>query len=243
MKAVFRKKGRGPNIVLLHGWGGSIDSLEGLSESLSEKFTVYNLELPGHGELQEMSTVFGVSDYVEYVQEFIKSEKLESFSLLGHSFGGQLAVNIALKNKNLKALILVNSAGLEPKNSLKKVFWKSISKIFKPLLRIPGFSIFRRFIYKYIIRERDYINTSGRLSETFKKVVNTHLTETQVRKVNSPTLIIWGESDTYTPLWMGRKLNELIGSSTLTVIEGTHSIPLNKPRKITDIIFDWIKNS
>lgn len=241
----FVKKGSGEKIILVHGWGGSLESMRNLQELLCKDFETYNLELPGHGKSETMPTVWKTKDFQEYIENFLKREKIQDFTYIGHSFGGHLGMRLSIFSKFFpKKLILINSAGLKPKNSIKKTIWKVLSTITKPLLNTilsPAKKFIRRVIYRHIIRETDYLNTSGIIKKTFVNVVNEHLKEDEISKIRSETLLVWGDRDSYTPFWMGNKLNKLIQKSTLKVIEGTHGIPFQQSNKVYSIILKWIK--
>jgi pimeloyl-ACP methyl ester carboxylesterase len=238
----YIKKGSGEIIILVHGWGGSTESLENLQNLLSKKFCVYNLELPGHGDLSKLKKVYDFDMYVTYVKDFISSLDTKVTAYIGHSFGGHIGMRIATDTDKLfKNLVLINSSGLKPNNEEKKRFWKIFANVTKPMKNLPGFKIGRRLFYKFIIRESDYINTSGLLKKTFQKIIESHIKESALIKISNKTLIIWSKKDTYTPLWMGQKLHELIPRSELIKVDNTHGLPLKDPKTTSNIILKWLK--
>lgn len=242
MNYLFTKKGTGDPVILLHGWGGSTESLEALQSALSENYNVFNLELPGHGELKEIDAVYDFDKFIQYLHDFLKGHDLKKVTLLGHSFGGNLAMRYAAMYPNqINKLVLINSSGLKPKNTLKKIFWKSISIVFKPITKLPGGKIFRELIYKGIIREHDYIQTSGYLKETFSQITKDHISRKLLKKISCDTFLIWGRYDTYTPLWMGLDLKKLIRNSELLILDAKHNLPLKSPELISDKIINFIK--
>jgi pimeloyl-ACP methyl ester carboxylesterase len=243
MEFKFTVIGEGEPILLVHGWGGSINSLENLQQKLATQYKVYNLELPGHGDLSSIEKIYTIDDYVNYVYEFIRSQNFQEIIYIGHSFGGHLGLRLTIKYPELfKDLILIDASGIKPNNSVKKMFWNYFAKVTKPIVKLPGGNIVRKVIYKGIIKEQDYIKTTGPLKETFRNIVRSYLKEEDLNEIKIPTLIIWGRNDTYTPLWMGRKLNILIKQSELVIMEGKHGLPISEPEKITVTIKNWIKN-
>ncbi len=242
MNHIFTKKGAGEPVILLHGWGGSIESLEKLQEELSKYYEVYNLELPGHGELEGIDESYDFKKYLVYLDTFIRSNKLNNIILIGHSFGGNIAIRYTAYNENaVKTLVLINSSGIKPKNSLKKTFWKSISMLTKPLLALPGGEVLRKIVYKGLIREQDYLKTSGFVRETFKNVTNDFVNKRVLDKIKNSTLILWGRYDTYTPLWMGKYLKENIKNSELEILDAKHGLPLKYPSLVSEKINNFIK--
>ncbi|MCA9385916.1 alpha/beta hydrolase, partial [Candidatus Dojkabacteria bacterium] len=188
-------------IIILHGWGGSLHSLTPLGESLSSicDHPIYVLELPGFGKTRMPHQTLTTSDYANFVLEFITEKKLETPIIIGHSFGGKILLDITSKNKYaLERIILINPSGIKPRNSLKK----SVSKLLKKITtkKKANNKVAKNLFYKYILRERDYLN-AGSLKKTLSTVVNEHYDE-YVSSISIPTLIIWGENDSYVPLWM-----------------------------------------
>lgn len=249
--------------VLMHGWGGSRDSLVSLSELISGKLStadsalqVYTdlLEAPGFGQT-ELDRVYKFSDYCEYFKQRISTLAAETpdcqLVLIGHSFGGKILLQLAADNIFPDArFVIINSSGLKPRNSRKKKIFKAASVAYKPLkltlnrLGLSGMQKFaRKAIYKYVVRARDYEKIQDTvLLETFKNVIDYNLSESALAEIKSPTLLIWGEKDTATPLWMGQRLHELIGGSELvTVPDATHGLPLRQPEKCADIITEWLR--
>lgn len=249
MQINYTVKGRGnKNIILLHGWGGSMESLQGLQDELTKTiaYRVYNVELPGFGQsnLQKGKTLT-LDDYVAALDIFIEKNNINKPILVGHSFGGKIALAYSIKNGNkIRNLILINSSGLKPKNSLKKYALILPTKSFGLLFSLPLLNKIkepiRRGYYKLIVRERDYLRAKE-LQKTLKNVLKINLDD-QIEKINVDTLLIWGEKDSYTPLWMGEKLSKLLPNARLEVIQGAkHNLPLINPQIISSMIRLHIK--
>ncbi|MCA9381452.1 alpha/beta hydrolase [Candidatus Dojkabacteria bacterium] len=228
-------------LILLHGWGGSRKSLAALTDELSSKYFCHILEMPGHGSTPEMNFPWEMVDYASWLEEYLQENDISSYSLLGHSFGGKIILE-AVSSGLLKPeeIILIDSNGIKPKNSLKKTFFKLIALIYRPFRNSILGEAIKKYIYKYIIRESDYVKTSGMLKESFKLFNEQHY-DTKLQNISVPTIIIWGKDDAVTPLWMGQKLNSGIAGSKLFVIDGTHGIPLQKPHEVAEIILNNTK--
>ncbi len=243
-------------IFLIHGWGGTRDSLKGLGAHLAERLSaeVEYVELPGFGRTG-LPREFGLEDYCEYVESIIRSVDESEGSgniLIGHSFGGKILLRLAAQGrvKLGDKLVLINSSGLHPKNNLKKSFFKIITSLYSPIkfiLNKIGLSGLQRFLqkafYKFIVRARDYEKLHDPVKkETFKNVIEEHITEGELTKIKNKVQIIWGENDTVTPVWMGEKLAELIPDSRLEIVEDTtHGLPIKQPEKVSEIVTDFVK--
>lgn len=246
MKLNYSVTGEGQDIILLHGWGGSSKSLSSLQEKLTDKgFRVYNVDLPGFGLSQLPDGAMHLTDYVGLLAEFMTSLNIISPIIVGHSFGGKIALKTAiLKPELISALVLIDVSGIKPKNQFKKKMLYGVSKPFKVLFSLPLikylYSPLRMVYYRFIVREKDYYK-SGKLRETFINVVNEHL-DGDLPKIVTNTLIIWGAEDKVTPLWMGKKINSEIATSRLEVVADIgHGLPLKQPAMVAEIIYNYFK--
>ncbi len=245
----YTVKGQGKkNIVLLQGWGGSLASLQRLQDELgkSENYRIFNVEWPGFGESAfPTNKAFTIEEYVSALELFLTNNGLEKPILVGHSFGGKVAMAYAIKNADrVGSLILINSSGLKPQNTLKRYALWLPTKIFGGILSLPLLkrikNPIRRGYYKLIVREHDYL-TSETLQATLKNILKVNL-DKDVHKIGVDTLLIWGEKDKYTPLWMGQKLSTLIPNSRLEVIkDAKHNLPLINPSIVASMIRLYIK--
>lgn len=249
MQLNYTVKGQGDqNIILLHGWGGSMESLAKLQDELAKTggFRVYNIEWPGFGNSKSIpGRKLKFADYTEYLTSFIKSQKVSNLALVGHSFGGKVSLDLALKEPNIvRNLILINSSGIKPKNTLKKAVLFLPTKLMGVVFSIPGLVKIKPFIrkvyYKLIVREGDYL-ISESLEDTLKDVLRINF-DGQLSEITTGTLLIWGEKDKYTPLWMGQKMcNEMKNAKLEIVKDAKHNLPLVNPEIVATIIRLYLK--
>ena len=112
----FTVWGEGMPVVLLHGWGTSAESMATVAKALEDRFRVYALDLPGFGWTPSAATVWGTWEYASYVAAFMDRVNISVASLVGHSFGGRIALALAAKwPDRVKSLVLVASAGIRPR--------------------------------------------------------------------------------------------------------------------------------
>lgn len=227
-------------IVIIHGWGGSIDSLSKLSAHIAKdsENPIFNLELPGFGSTELPNEIMTTPDYSDFVINFLKEKNLKNPILIGHSFGGKIIIDISSNHRTkIDKMVLINSSGLKPNNSLKKTFGKTMS-ILTPD-KIKDNQTIKSVFYKKVLGESDYLNAEG-LKDSLSIIVEEHYDE-DIKNIDSPTLIIWGENDSYVPLWMGRKLDEDIPNSKLVVVpSATHGLPLKDPKITSELITQWL---
>jgi pimeloyl-ACP methyl ester carboxylesterase len=180
-----------------------------------------------------------MNNYVNWLEEFVKELKLGEFYLMGHSFGGALAVKLTIKHvQEVKKLFLVSAASVRKRTASKSIL-KNISKVAKKFYFLPSYSFFRKAFYKFIIRKSDYPYVEGLMKETFKNVVSEDLSQF-TGFIRTPTVIIWGDKDKSTPVEDAHFMNNKIKNSKLVVINGAGHI-LN--RECPEILADDILNN
>ncbi len=210
-------KGNGPPLVMLHGWGQNLKALAPLGELLSPLASPYLFDLPGFGGSDAPPSVWSAKDYADFLVQSLEEKKIRRFSLLGHSFGGKVALSIALKYpERVEKLVLIAPSGLRA----KRTFWKRLKiaaiifsgKAVKAYDRMSGTKHFANsFAPKF--GSRDY-NNAGGMRDILVKSVNEDLTE-ELPKIQTRTLILWGEKDQETPLEAGLRFATLIPKARL----------------------------
>ena len=118
----YTRSQNGKTVLLLHGWGGSLNSFRTLEKQLIDSgFSVITIDFPGFGGSSLPPETFEMIDYFKIVAELLEQENIEKVSIVSHSFGGRVALLLAsyLPNK-IERLVLCDSAGIKPIFSLKK---------------------------------------------------------------------------------------------------------------------------
>jgi pimeloyl-ACP methyl ester carboxylesterase len=138
-KVYYEVKGCGEEVVLLHGWGGSVQSFRPVFNRLCEKNRVYAIDLPGFGRSDPPAADWSTPEYAKLVTEILDNLDLERPHILGHSFGGKIALYIAAHYpKRISKLILVDSAGIRSKRGWGYRFRVGRFKILKGILSMLG---------------------------------------------------------------------------------------------------------
>ncbi len=203
------------NVVLLHGWGQNIQMMDPIGKRLENLATVTIIDLPGHGESSEPTEALTIYDYCDIVKELLDKLKIKKPILIGHSFGGRISICFAAKYGAEKLILL--GAPCIRKNT--KVSTKT--KVLKGLKKVPGLNKLEGFAKKHI-GSRDYRNASPVMREILVNTVNEDLSE-NAKKIDCPTLLIWGDRDTEAPLEEAQELEKIMKDAGLIVYEGgTH---------------------
>ena len=204
----YIEMGEGPAILLLHGWGSNANVFAGLQTALSNSFKVFALNFPGFGGSDEPQSAWSCHEYASWVVTFMQKLHIENPIVVGHSFGGRITL-ILNERVQISRLILTGSAGL--------IFKKKKTEIYKYIHRFLKKGILRK-VGIQLFGSPDYKNATPQMREVLKKVISEDL-EGYARKIRVPTLLIWGENDTASPLTMGEKFNELISHSRFEVLK------------------------
>jgi pimeloyl-ACP methyl ester carboxylesterase len=198
-------------------------------------------ELNANNIRDEFDTIHDkfVGKNIESLRESASSlSESASFYLLGHSFGGALAMLYALKHpEKIKKLILYNPAIIREKN-LKTKISLFLSKIFKFLEKIIPEKILyfpKKAYYKFIIKSYDYFNADENLKKTFSNIVKVDLKDL-AKDLKVRTILLWSKNDKFTPLRHGEILKNLISDSQLILLDGGHSFHKEKPEEFAKIL-------
>lgn len=210
-----------PPVVLMHGWGCNVDTVASIENIFKGKMRVLNIDLPGHGKSSEPPSVWGIEEFTSMIEKFISELNLEKPSLVGHSFGGRIGILLSSRN-DVDKLLLVDAAGIKPRRSLK-YYWKVYS--FKTMKNILLLFLGKEKGSKAVERLRgkkgsaDYRNSSPRMRAIMSKCVNEDLKHV-MPSIKAPTLLIWGENDTATPLSDAETMKRLIPDAGLVSFPG-----------------------
>ena len=228
------------NIFIIHGWTYSTKPWTSTVSILRNRgFNITQLNVPGL--TQKSQKVFTIEDYVKWLRQELKDEK--DPIIIAHSNGGRIALNYLNKYpKSFSKLILIGSAGIfddQPKTSLKNKTFKMLSKTFKPLAKIP---IIRKIVYR-ILGVHDYNEAPESMKKTLKNMLDSDK-ELKVKYNGVETVLLWGEKDTETPLWMGKKMNKQISYSKIKVYnEWGHAPYITHPYELANELADIIKEA
>lgn len=231
-KIHFKKAGSGPPMICVHGWGGSLYSLHEIAQRAAHKYTVYTLDLPGFGKSDNPPPHWGVEGYADILDLFIKKLSIKRPIYFGHSFGGAIGIYIAShKPETLSALILCSSSFKREKkiSRLARILkWAppslmSLLRPIRPLLKTIYYNMFQR---------GSDLTKFPHLEKNFRKIVMQDLTP-DTKKIRIPTLILWGEEDTQTPVLWAYELEKNIEGSRLVVYPGIrHNLPIKMPADV-----------
>ena len=224
--------GKGKDILLLHGWGQNIEMMKFIGDNFSDRFRITILDFPGFGQSEEPKEAWTIDKYSLMLEEFVKQTGIKKPIVMGHSFGGRVAIRYSARN-NIDKLVLFGSPCIRTNEDLSlKV------KILKKLKTLPGMNKFGEFMKQYI-GSRDYKAASPIMRQTLVEVVNEDLSK-YAREIEEPTLLIWGEQDTEAPVSDAKELEKIMMDAALIILPGTHYAYLENLARVITILDNFI---
>jgi pimeloyl-ACP methyl ester carboxylesterase len=232
-----RTVGTGPEVLVLHGWGASIEAVGSIVSALEPTCTVHAVDLPGFGRSGLPPGPWGVQEYSDWTCALLAALGLERVSIVGHSHGGRIAIHLAAHHPVLvDKLVLVDAAGIRAPRTFRWYRRVAIAKLAKHVLNrlgSPGRALSGRLVGR--TASGDYSATAEVLRPTFNRLVSADLTAL-LPQVRASTLLIWGENDEDTPLRDGETMQRLIPDAGLVVFEGAgHFAYADQPQRFARI--------
>ena len=220
----YNEYGNGKNIILLHGWGMSKDTFNDLAVNLSSNYHIIAIDLPGFGQTK-IDKEMMLNEVARLLHKFILALNIDHPIILGHSYGGRIAM-IYASLYQVDKLVLVSAAGLKEKLSIDK--W----------LKVKIYKLFKKCNISLKMGSDDYKNCDDIKKKMLVEAVNNDLS-IYLSDIKAPTLLIYGRNDKVTSISLARRINELIVPSSLVIMEGSSHFPyLEEPT-----IFRLILNS
>lgn len=241
----YHISGKGPLVVCLHGWGDEMITFANFEKKMNKKFTLLFIDLPGFGGSSAPRTSWSLNEYAHSVASIIRKLNLDSvYAYIGHSNGGAILMyGIGKGILNSKKLVLIGSSGIRGKNKLRKNSIKALTKIGGLVISpLPS-------KYKSSFKKKLYASIGSdallkpELIETFRKITAQDVLP-QAGKIESPTLLVWGENDKATPVEYGYLFNAAIRHSKLSIIKNAgHFVHLDQPEETLFQIEEFLRKN
>lgn len=218
----YERLGAGKPVLLLHGWGASAAAMGSIAKCVAGLgYEAIALDFPGFGKSGTPTGPWGVPEYAAMTRAFMEALGILGCDVIAHSFGGRVTIWLSSEEPGLFGrLVLVDAAGVLPKRGIKYYARVYSYKLGKKLAKIPWLNRL------FGLRERqkqagseEYRQLSGDMRAAYVKIVNLDLSP-RLARIPNETLLIWGEKDQDTPLWMGQKMEREMQNAGLAVIPG-----------------------
>ena len=218
-------QGTGDTVLLLHGWNAPAETYRLIIDHLSARFRVIAPNAPGCGGSDEPPCPWHVDDFVEFTVKFADALGLSRVTLIGHSFGGRTITKLMNRNPRpfaVNRIVLMDAAGIKPKRSLWYYIRVYSFKTVKALCGLPPIkALFPHAVDKArkAFGSSDYREASDVMRRTMVNCINEDLTPL-LPGIDVPTLLIWGENDTATPLRDAKIMEKAIPDAGLVTLAG-----------------------
>ena len=221
--------GEGNTILFLHGWGQNKEMMYLFANKLKNKYKCLFLDMPGFGN-SEFNNEKDMDEYVANIHDFITNElKLNPKYIVGHSFGGKVAIHYYLKYGYVKGICLIASPIIKPRRGIKYYREVYLYKLKKKLHLIKGNE-----------GSNDYKDCNENMKPFFIHVVNNYYNK-RIKDISIPLLLIYSKEDEKVEFKNVRKLENINNKSHLRVIKGDHFAYLNNENIISIEINNFIK--
>ena len=239
----YTEDGEGSPILLLHGWGCRAATFKDIQTALAATHKVYAVDFPGFGGSDEPEEVWGIDAYADWTAKLISKLSIIDPVILGHSFGGRVAL-ILNKKVPISKLILTGGAGLIMDEDIERRKGnegiKKAKGFFEKILPKSTFDWAKEKMVD-MVGSADYKAASPKMKEVLKRILHEDLKE-YAMQITVPTLLVYGENDTATPVTMARAFNEYIKNSKLEIIPGVgHYVFIDRKEQFLDLVNDFLK--
>jgi pimeloyl-ACP methyl ester carboxylesterase len=200
-----------PRVIALHGWGRSgadfVSLLAGLDAAA--------IHLPGFGPTSPPDTAWGTRDYADLVAEAIAP--FAPVVVVGHSFGGRVAVRLAAHHPELVSGLVITGAPLVRLSAPTKP--KLAYRLAKWLNKVGAISDARMESRRRAAGSADYNAAQGIMRDVMVKTVNENYDD-DIAAITCPTWLVWGENDTAAPTAAGKVASERIRGAMWRIVSG-----------------------
>jgi 2-hydroxy-6-oxonona-2,4-dienedioate hydrolase len=246
------------HILFIHGLGSSADRWLDIPDAISMYYHTIAIDLIGFGGSDKPKDVnYTIEQFSEFILEFIEKIGLSGddrkITLVGHSLGGYIAVDFAIRNKGLiEKLVLLDSSGFlkgptplleQYLNAAKYPSYDSVRNVFEQMVAQP-WKVLPVFINIFITR----INSPGAKYPFESAYQNSTTTQIDLSRLESiediPTLIIWGKSDNLIPIEYSEPFKQVFKNYRVEMIEDAGHAPFaEKPAIICEILHSFLSQN
>lgn len=251
----YEIRGKGDNLVLLHGTGIGRQAWDGVIAAVSKHYTAIAPDLPGFGCSDMPDIPYSVPFYAECLNKWMHQLELEKCAVAGVSMGGAVAATLAASHPDKAGkLILVAPAGLTPPQGEfvkpsrfmdanfwllshnKDMFTRSLEDLFYDKNKIPEgladgmWSRMKNPDYRRaLLRNAQYL---AKADTAFPGLLSA---------IKAPTLVVWGQEDRIIPATDAERFADLIPNADLLILGRCgHAVPLEKGEALADAMLSFL---
>ncbi|MBB4661918.1 alpha/beta fold hydrolase [Conexibacter arvalis] len=212
-----------PVVIVLHGWGAHIEALGSILAGLRDQVELIAPDLPGHGRSDMVPGAWTNADYARFVVKLADALGIGRFALIGHSRGAAIALVLATEpdsRDRVERMVFTGAAGIKPRRRAAYYGKVGMAKVGKAAAKVGGAP--GRKLQESIrgrVASADWLAAPEALRGTLRNVLAEDLSP-RLPQVSAPTLLMWGDRDDDTPMWMAEKMEREIPGAGLVVLRG-----------------------
>lgn len=247
-----------PPILLIHGFASSTYTFRRMIPLMQKQFSIIAVDLPGFGRSEKpASFIYSLQNYAELMLDCLRYFGISSAYIAAHSMGGQIALNMArIAPEKINKLILLCSSGY-------------LQRAKKLLICSSYLPFFEKFVQYYVRRKevREHLKNvffnhnliDDELIHEFARPLTEKgfykalirllrhregdLTPHQLKKIQVPVLLIWGEEDRVVPVYIGRRLvKDLPQAQLITYKKAGHLITEEETERVFENIVRYTQD-
>ncbi len=251
--------GEGEPLVLLHGLSGAAANWIELAPRLAERWRVLVPDLPGHGGSAPLPAAPNLDAFAERVHLVAAREGMLPASVVGHSFGGLVALRWAIRHSDdISGLVLAGAAGISSGTRWAE-FWVSLlgitrpSKVVAPLRHAIGRNpVLRRAVFTRW-QVADPLSLSARAIEHLLVATRLHTdvisagdalvgddVRTDLSRVRCPALVVWGARDLQVPIDDAFEYARRLRAPLRAIADCGHLLVVERPDACAAAIEDFL---
>lgn len=236
--------GSGEDVLFLHGWGASLESFAAIIKHLSPRFRCIALDMPGCGKTSLPSEPLDIDAYCCIIKQFTEKLSITPKIVIGHSNGARVALHMCADGLIAPdKLVLFGAAGIKGKKTFRQKMRQLTFKTAKRILTLP---VIKNHTQKTLDSLRayygsaDYNSAPPVMRSTLVKLINSDVTA-KLNKITASTLLIWGENDTATPLYMAKIMEKSIPDCGLCTLDDCdHWCFVQRPAQVNSILSNFL---
>jgi pimeloyl-ACP methyl ester carboxylesterase len=251
VEVAYQREGDGPPIVLVHGATSDSRMWQPQLAALADEFTVAAWDEPGAGQSSDVPPDFGLADYADCLAAVIDDIGLGPAHVAGLSWGGTVALELYRRHPGLVASLILADTYAGWKGSLPAEEVEARIQGVRQAVAAPAGSfdptlpgLFAgdppaEFVPLLEAMGRDVRSASMKTALTVMAEADLCGVLPQVAV---PTLLIWGEFDARSPLYVAEQFEQAISGSKLTIIEGSgHVSNLERPEEFNEAVRGFVR--
>ena len=261
-RVAYLDEGAGDVLLLIHGLGGSTDCWRGVVHKLATRYRVIAVDLLGHGQSDKPRGDYSLGAFAVWLRDFLDALDIREATVIGHSFGGGVALQFAHQHKEYcRRLVLISSGGLGPDlGPLLRIMSLPGAELVLPLIASPpavgvGKALRKRALSsgRDVTRYSETLKGLAALSNrdsraaflrTLRSVVDHRgqaVCALNRLRTDLPTMIIFGDQDRCIPVAHAHAAHNAIPGSVLHVIPGAgHQPQVQCPEAVARLISDFV---